>query len=359
MTTPEQNTGSTGGSGLDRRTFNRWYDNYRFGIVHSLHGLERFALRGQQAIERQTETHDRSVGRFLVGNNLLQQAIASEKVAPFIEVVVPTELTVNNGSGRERVWMMMGAVNHPRRQSPFTVDTIVRDVDRSVQHTEYNRPKTPLERIRKLRSQGYLFIRDIPKGREDELLRLWETTFDWTREGIDGLQSRLQRERSLAPAHRGAWFTGLINSRNNELVAAATAERLDIPVGDGRILPLVESTEWRRSDNAARGGLMAGAVSHLHGQVLQDLETYNPLIVAEANYWSEAHNVGLAAGMVVPSRNMFGRKIPQTLMQNVRVGDGKIPDGLRDFTMMYLPPMGRRSLYNRASRAAILQEGGV
>lgn len=355
----DTNTGSVGGLGLSRRTFNRWYDNYPFGIVHSLHGLERFAWRGQLAVEHQTVTHDRAVGRFLVGDTLLRQALVSENVAPFIEAVVPTELMTPNGSGGEPVWMLMGAINHPRRRSQFSVDTIVYDVDGSVRHTENNRPQTPLERIRNLRSRGYSFIHNIPLGRENELLQLWEKTFDWTREGIDELQRRLQRERTLAPASRGAWFMGLINCRTNELVAAATAERLNMPVGDGRVLPIVESTEWRRTDSAERGGLMAGTVALLHGQILQDLEIHNPLIVAETNYWSDAHNVGLAAGMAVSPRELSGRRVPQVLMQNVRVGDGKEPDGLRDFTMMYLPPDVRNLLYDRASRAAMLQEGGV
>lgn len=359
MITPEQNTGSVGGLGLQRRTNNRWYDNYRFGIVRSLFGLERFAWRGQQAVEYQTVTHDRAVGRFLVGDGLLRQALASEYVAPFIEAVVPTELTTPNGSGREPVWMLMGAINHPRRRSQFSVDTIVHDVDRSVQHRENDPPQTPLERIRNLRSRGYSFIHDIPEGRENELLQLWEKTFDWNWEGIKNLQTLLQKGRILAPENRGVWFTGLINCRTNELVAVATAERLDMPVGDGRILPIVESTEWRRSDTAEHGGLMAGTVAHLHGQILEDLEIHNPLIVAETNYWSDAHNVGLAAGMALSPRELSGGSVPQVLMQNVRVGDGKEPDGLRDFTMMYLPPDVRNLLYDRASRAAMLQEGGV
>lgn len=361
MTTPEQNTGSTGGLGLDRRTFNRLYLNYRFGIVRSLHGLEQFALRGRQVVEGQApaEVPPRAVGRFLVGDTLLRQALVSGKVAPFIEAVVPTGMTTANGSGRESVWMLMGAINHPNRRSIHSIETIICDVDESVRHRENNPPPIPLARIQELKERGYSFIHDIPQGRESELLQLWEKTFDWTREGIADLQNRLRKEQNITPVNRHAWFTGLIDSRNNRLVAAATAERLNIPVGDGRVLPVVESTEWKRSDTAERGGLMAGTVVHLHGQVVHDLSSIDPLIIAEDNYWSDAHNVGLAAGMAVPLREIYGRKVPQVLMQNVRVGDGQMPEGLRDFTMMYLPDATRRLLYDPASRAAMLREGGV
>lgn len=363
MTTPEQNTGSTGGLGLDRRTFNRLYMNYRFGVVRNIHSLEQFAQRGRQAVESAVTDAvipPRVVGRFLVGDALLRQAVASENIAPFIEAVVPTGITTVNGSGREPVWMLMGAINHPNRRSVHSTEAIIRDVDESVRQRENNPPPTPLVRIQNLRRRGYSFIRDIPAGRENELLELWEKVFDWTREGIADLQGRLRQERDVAPVKRGVWFSGLIDPRNNRLVAAATAERLNIPVGDGRMVPLVESTEWIRSD-AARGGagLMAGTVAHLHGQVIQDLETIRPLPIGEVNYSSGAHNVGLAVGMRVPSRDVYGGSVPQVLTQNVRVGDGKSPEGLRDFTMMYLPEAARRSLYDPASRAAMLREGGV
>ena len=49
-----------------------------------------------------------------------------------------------------------------------------------------------------------------------------------------------------------------------------------------------------------------------------------------------ADRVGNAIGMRVPPRRVGETDIPQILQQNVTVGDGRMPGGLRDFTMMYL-----------------------
>ncbi|MBI5619450.1 hypothetical protein HY950_00625 [Candidatus Gottesmanbacteria bacterium] len=316
--------------------------------------MERFAYRGHEAIQRRTFGATRCVARVLVGESLLHQSVEVPAVSRLLEAAVPANMRVNNGHGEaERLWMLLGAVNSSQRRSPYSVDTIVEQVD----NTRGTIQRTPLDRVRQLRSEGYRFIRGIPTDRVDEVLDLWRWTFDWNREGVVGLQERLIKEHSWRSSNRGVWFTGLIDPGTHELVSIATAERLNMPIGDGRTLPIVESTEWRRSDGIERHGFMVATVSHLHAQILEDLDGYNPLIIAETNFWSEAHRAGFAAAMDVAPRRIGRGYVSQALIQNVRVGDGRIPDGIRDFTMMYLPVESQNNFYDPISRTAMLREG--
>jgi hypothetical protein len=57
---------------------------------------------------------------------------------------------------------------------------------------------------------------------------------------------------------------------------------------------------------------------------------------------SRSDRAATGAGFVVPSRE-FG--IPQVLVQNVAVNDGHQPQGLRDFTFMYLPTSSIQKYY--------------
>lgn len=352
----DTNTGSTGGLGLERRSFNRFYLNWRFGIIGDIHALEQFAYRGRELIGRQISGATRCVARVLVGESLLRQAVEVPIVSSLFEAAVPTSIRVNDGHEEtEQLWMLLGAVNNSKRSSLYPVNTIVEQVDSARRISE----KTPLGRIQQLRTEGFRFIRDIPTDRIDDVINMWGETFGWNEEGVVGLQERLTEEHRWRSGNRGAWFTGLVDPETHGLVSIATAERLNMPIGDGRTLPIIESTEWRRPDYVQRHGFMAATVSHLHAQILDDLEDHCPLIIAETNFWSGAHHVGFAAAMDVAPRIIGRGYVPQTLMQNVRVGDGLEPEGLRDFTMMYLPVEAQIRCYSPATRVEILQEGGV
>lgn len=140
----------------------------------------------------------------------------------------------------------------------------------------------------------------------------------------------------IVPAKRPVWFSAAIAA--GQVYSISMAERLDMPLGAGRSVPIIESTEWRTSLGNERRGLMAATISYLHEQVISDLQQ-NPLppfIVAETNYRSSAYRVGWAAGMEVPERHN-GAVPPQVLVQNVEVVDGHTPRGLRDFIFMHLP----------------------
>ncbi len=47
--------------------------------------------------------------------------------------------------------------------------------------------------------------------------------------------------------------------------------------------------------------------------------------------------MGQKVGMVIPQGRIGDYSVPQILVQNVQVDDGKKPRGLRDFAFMYLP----------------------
>jgi hypothetical protein len=349
------NTGSTGALGLEFRSFDRYYLNSPYGVLEEIGLLERYLHMGRDVIQRERHGATRCVARTLVSESVLGEMIQHPFLSTVIEAAVPTgiDMASMNGSTGE-VWMVLNGLNHSRRQSPYTVEQIVHDVELS----RRDHKKSPLQRTEELLSQGYLYTSTIPTNRIDEVVNLWGPTFGWAREGVAKLQERLVEEQQMERSQRAVWFSGLIDSQGL-VVSIATGELLNMPLGNGGYLPVVESTEWRRIDSVHRHGLMAATVSHLHAQVFRDLEGQNPLIIAETNYWSGAHNVGFAAGMDVAPREIAGGKVPQTLMQNVAVGDGIEPSGLRDFTMMYVPIEARERLYNKDICAAMLQEGVV
>ncbi|HEX7042158.1 MAG TPA: hypothetical protein VF189_02820, partial [Patescibacteria group bacterium] len=59
------------------------------------------------------------------------------------------------------------------------------------------------------------------------------------------------------------------------------------------------------------------------------------LIFGECNVNSRSYRAGQKSGMIMPHSNDYN--IPQILVQNVVVKDGKKPRGLRDFVFMVLP----------------------
>ncbi len=135
------------------------------------------------------------------------------------------------------------------------------------------------------------------------------------------------------------------------------AERLDFPIYNKNIC-IVESTEWKRSDSFHhKTGLMIATLGFLHANILQDLDglDYPPLLIAETNVMSRSDREGRGAGLVLANTTFGNYTIPQYLVQNVEVRDGYLPEGLRDFFMMYLPPENRDLLYNGDQREVILQ----
>ena len=349
------NTGSTGSLGLEHRSFDRYYINYPHGVIQDITPVARLVELAGSALERRRGGVTRCVGRALVTDTVLEEILGTEHLATTIEAAVPTGVHIQSASGENReVWMILGALNHASRASIYITEEMAGEVAAS----RNNHKKSPFERIHEARSDGYIFVPYIQAEHVDEVVGMWGPTFGWKREGVEALQVRLGEELEQKPENRAVWYSGLLD-KDGHLAAVATGERLDMPIGDGRFLSVVESTEWRRSDGISRHGLMSATVSHLHAQIFRDLASENPLIIAETNFRSRAHNVGFAAGMDVPPRIIEGSPVYQTLIQNVSVGDGLTPEGLRDFTMMYISDTARDTLYSPLLCAAMLQEGNI
>lgn len=343
------NTGSTGGLGFSYRSYDRAYLNYP-GVIHSADDVGRLSRIGQAIIERGRRGVTRGVLRAIVPSRVLEDIVHNPEFAGLVEAAAPVGHT-EQANRSEPLWMMLAAINNRKRTPLFPVADMVSAVD-----VERKTPSvTPRERISALRHKGYRFITDIPEERIGEVEELWGNSFEWDRPGIMGLRDKL-RQAIMSPKHsRSVWFSGVIEPVRNTLAAIATAERLDIPVRRGVSIPLIESTEWRRADHIHQHGLTAAAVSHLHANVIEDLERVSPAVIAETNFRSGAHRVGFAAGMDVPSRTVHGVYVPQMLIQNVRVGDGFPPDRERDFTFMHIPEESVQTYYNAASRDAMLK----
>lgn len=344
------NTGSTGAPGFSYRSYERGYLNYPNGVITDTGVLERLGRIGNEIVRRGRRGVTRVVARPFVTEDVLGEALGSPNLSGLIEAAVPTVFT---GRGRKNspIWMMLGAVNHPSRSPLQPVGEMIRRVDAA------KRPsfQSPAERISELVREGYTFIRNLPGDRISEVHRLWENSFEWDEAGVRKLHDDLIENSRRRAADRSVWFTAVIEPGSNRVVSLATAERLDLPIIDGVQLPIIENTEWRRSEETNRHGLVAAAVSHLNAQILEDVGNLHPAIIAETNYRSGAHHVGFASGMEVPTREIQGRALPQMLIQNVRVGDGLSPDGKRDFTMMHLPEPAIQTLYDPASRRVILK----
>jgi len=344
------NTGRARALGFSYRSYERGYLNYPNGVISEIGVLERLGAIGREMVRKSRRGVTRVVARPFVTEDVLREALGSPKLSNLVEAAVPTSYTYH-GRRSSPVWMMLGAVNHPTRLPLRPVAEMVGRVD-AAKRTSF---QTPAERIGELQREGYTFIRNIPSDRIHEIHRLWENSFEWDEAGVQKLHNDLIDNKKRRPKERSVWFTAVIEPRSNRVVSLATAERLDLPVVDGLRLPIIENTEWRRSDDTNRHGLAAAAVSHLNAQILEDIGSLHPVIIAETNYHSGAHHVGFASGMEVPTRTIHGRAIPQMLIQNVRVGDGLQPDGKRDFTMMHLPDQTIQTIYDPASRREILK----
>lgn len=348
------NTGSTGGLGFAYRSYERAYLNYP-GVIHDADVVTRLGRIGHEIVGRGRRGVTRAVVRAVVPESVLSEVLENPETAGLVEGAVPTQfVSESNGRSGEPLWMMLAAINHRSRVPLFPVPEMINQVDNAKRIPAL----TPVERAIQLRIEGYRFIDLIPPDRIEEMQSLWGESFEWDREGIADLGRKLLASQGMSPSQRNVWFSGLIEPGTNRLAAIATAERLDLPVDNGEVLPVIESTEWRRSDAIRRHGLAAAVVSHLNARVLEDLGGERPTIIAETNYRSGAHHVGFASGMEVPTRLFRGRLLPQMLIQNVRVGDGLEPDRKRDFTLMHVPDDAIQTFYSPAARLAVL-EGGL
>lgn len=340
---------STGSLGLEYRSFDRLYLNWRGGVVDDLTRLDRWAGIAASAMENgltsQSGDVSRCVGRFLVSADGMAGISQFPNLRTHIEAAVPVDPTIV---------MVLFGFNHVSRRPLLPVDEmIVKTAGLSISGLR------PIDRIFAAQDRGLRFISDIRPEDMEPILSLWQSTFGWSGMELTHLSRRLASQIFLPPEKRSVWFSGLFSG--TDVVSLATAERLTLPVGDGNQVHIIESTEWRTRKDAGRQGFGAATVSHLHTQVIDDMERGNEpyVIIAETNYLSGAYRLGNGSALRIPMRQFNHVTIPQILVQNVAVGDGLAPQGLRDFIMMYLDDESKRIYYSPAMRRAVLERSTV
>jgi hypothetical protein len=113
----------------------------------------------------------------------------------------------------------------------------------------------------------------------------------------------------------------------------------------------VESTEWSTHPDYQGNGLAPANLSVVNAQVLH--AGPDSIVGAETNLHPNvrADLIGNRVGFSIPPRNFAA----QILKQNVRVGDGEEPTGLRDFSFMYLPQLVKDIYYSADDRQKIME----
>ncbi len=350
MTTTEQQPFESGGGniGLSAHSAERLYLNARAAVADVHYLVERQVPWALAQLE--AGTCSRVVGRFLMHEPRLTQALATSPVLEEnIEAVVPVGTL-----GGESLYMAMWGMNAANRRPLVPVHMIMAATD----HDDHER-LPPGDRIAMLKHEGFGFTSSLDAITTADILGMWGPIFGWEAGDIDGqqgLRARLSQGWTKGPEHRMVWF-GAVTYEDN-VVALATAERLDLPIGNGEFVHVVESTEWCVRPGWSRRGLATGAASYIHAQVFRDLATLSrhPIVIAETNFTTRVDNVGHASGMQVPDRNVCGFVIPQVLRQNVSVGDGMRPERLRDFTMMFIPDGNIQAFFSPQHCLGMLEE---
>ena len=238
----------------------------------------------------------------------------------------------------EEAGLLYLAANAPERRASVPIPWMRATIDGIAQEIA-GRFRTPASRLAELHDRGYRFVDHVidPAG----LTELWSGGFGWDTATVNNLSRRLEDNAQREPDQRDLWFTGSVY--NGRLVAAALAERLDVPGPDGP-LATIESTEWM-VDRAERHAGVATAMLALNtAQCLEDRP--DATMIAECRFDNTAYAAGLSIGFVVPSRR-FGQQI---LERNVLV-EGQ----LADFVPLHLPPSAVQSHYAPEQRAAMLQ----
>lgn len=301
---------STGGEGLAKRSYNRWYYNRTDSPIQQ--ASEVLAYFEEMNARWWRRSKRRDIMRGLTIKQVVEDLVSDPSSRDLVEVAFP----ISDDS-----WYLQAAQRYGRRNPLRPVSDMSQEVRNSQVIFE-----DPIQTVRGVLEEGYRFITQLPTEQsKGDLLELWGNTFGWNREQIKNFASRLKRNDP------SVWFSA-IQDREGHVVAAAMAESLRVQKGDGYSLDLIESTEWR----STKRNHMKAVLDHLHAQVIDSYQETggNYMIFAECNMHSRSYRAAQKSGMVMPES---GLGIPQILVQNVQVNDGRRPHGLRDFAFMYLP----------------------
>lgn len=320
---------STGSLGLERRSYDRLYWNWRGLPLKRVGHLASAFSRLERIAEREGMT--RTVFRGLFTEDGYENLLNHHEEMPDVQQEVALRIT----SWKDKpCWVVVLGRNAPNRNAVLQGRDFYQKLnyhaDPNFSHCLENGVDVQRS-IENILRNRFTISSEIRDSMVESLQDLWGPTFEWTEEGVRDLQKRLQRQKSIPSSPKFVWFTGVED--DGKVVAAATAERIDFK-RENEPLTLVESTEWVTYLSYRKRGLMTGAVNHLNAQILNDLGQ-ETVIYAECNWKTGAYRVGRASGLVMPEPNA-GWGVYNILRQNVAVGDGREPVGLRDFVFMYL-----------------------
>lgn len=341
---------STGELGAQIRQNERWYING--GFSNNPRDIEATFEDGLEQLKRNPATISRVVFRSLVGEQA-RAAILESDLQRDIEVLLPIS------AGQHLLYL---ARNAPGREGGDSVDELVQQT-----HPDsYKSSVTPLaDHITQATDAGYQWQGDFSADEVPGVLDLWGPTFGWDKSEVSNLQARMEHEAAAASEDRSVWVS--FARHNDELVAAAMAERLDLPGKDGPIA-LVESTEWRvradyqRRNNPKAPRLMVATLALLNAQVIHSIGSERTSIFAECNLRSRADRAGRGAGFRAPERQVEdGRTIPQILRNNVEVDDGLAApgDALPHFLFQHVPPHIVERDYTHPNIETMLEVTGI
>lgn len=359
----DQFNSSAGEPGVNERSYERWYENAQsFGDDPDA-VQENFALRLQEADDRDLS---RTVVRQIVSPAVLSELQTSE-FQDDIEVVVPMSLFTTAEGQRHSGLLLYIARNRADRPALTSDGDIIAASDDPDQWSGRGMQTalTLPERASSIRENGGVFDTVFERSEIDEIVdELWGPTFDWDEEDAINFRHALERQNQLQPEQRSLWFSAI--RMGGSIVSLATAERITLQSGTGPI-EMVESTEWlvRNAPELRGQHLMSTNLAVLNALVATDQATGPhgvPLVFAECNFSTRSDLAGRAAGFRIAHRNADGLPAPQVIRQNVAVGDsintGR-EDNLRDFNFTYICRGTYNNLYGNGRARAILQAAGL
>ncbi len=317
---------STGALGLDLRS----YDRVMYTPDHAIAGAAELSelVEGVHSL-RSLLPHPES-GRTMVRALVTQEAlIGMFSTSPDVFSTLEVAVAVPAHLRESKLYYVVFGQNGEQRQTPITpaeipektAEVLARDRIHSVTRTE--------RAIASRYSYHHLVDADIRNSEgqtlEQQLEYWWGIRFGWQQGDVAAMQQRLETERELPIGEKNEWLSAITDHQGN-LVAAAKAEALDLPIGNGQSVRLVELTEFLSL--VPRDESMEAAIIHLIAQVEHDCGNRNPLIFAECNTVNGAPINARKSGLTIPrplDEEMTGREnFPlQTLFGNVKVDDGR------------------------------------
>lgn len=356
---------STGALGLDLRSF----DRVMFTPDHAIaSATELFELVEGVHSLRELLPHP-EIGRTMVRALVTQEALVGMSFANgagFSTLEVAVEVPAH--LGQSQLYYVVFGQNGEQRQTPMRHEEIPAKVDEV--HTR--KPIHSVTRTERAIASKYAYHHMVDdtlntdgQTLEQQLEYWWGIRFGWQTGDVAAMQQRLEHQKDASREQKIEWLS-VITDREGNLVAAAKAEALDLPIGNGQSVRLVELTEF--ASFVSRDESMEAAIIHLVAQVMHDCGERNPVIFAECNTANGAPYNARKSGFVIPrslEEETIGRRnFPlQTLFANVAIDDDRRELGTlyRTFLWMYLPfnEQGTQQMYSSSAIRTVLELTGT